>query len=76
VNFGVAVDAIEAAVPLFQGKHPVGFVTGYNAAASDPEKQVQLDPAAVDLYVRKWCTFNPTSNIFTAVLKLLDRTDP
>jgi hypothetical protein len=54
----------------------LGFVTGYNAAASDPEKQFQLDPAAVDLYVRKWCALNPTSNIFTAVRKLLDRTDP
>jgi hypothetical protein len=54
----------------------LGFVTGYNAAINDPTKQAQLDAAAVDAYVRKWCTLNPRSNIFTAVHQLLNRTDP
>jgi hypothetical protein len=33
----------------------LGFITGYNAALSDPKKQIQLDTAAVDLHVRNWC---------------------
>jgi hypothetical protein len=54
----------------------LGFVTGYNAVMSDPAKQVQIDASAVDLYVRGWCTQNPTSNIFTAIRQFLNRTDP
>jgi hypothetical protein len=54
----------------------LGFITGYNAAVSDPAKQIQLDTAAVDLHVRNWCAQNPTSNIFTAVHQLVDKTGP
>jgi hypothetical protein len=54
----------------------LGFITGYNAAVSDPDKQMQLDIAAVDLHVRNWCAQNPTSNIFTAVHQLLDKNNP
>jgi hypothetical protein len=53
----------------------LGFVTGYNAA-SDPRNQFQLNAADIDLYVRDWCTQNPTSNIFTAVRQFLNKTDP
>ena len=31
----------------------LGFITGYNAAVSDPDRRIQLDIAAVDLHVRK-----------------------
>jgi hypothetical protein len=54
----------------------LGFVTGYNAAVSDTGKQIQIDPAAVDLYVRSWCAQNPTSNIFTAAHQFLNKADP
>jgi hypothetical protein len=54
----------------------LGFVTGYNATVADPRKQIRSDAASVDLYVRSWCLQNPTSNIFTAVHKWLDHTDP
>jgi hypothetical protein len=54
----------------------LGFVSGYNASVSDPEKQIQLDTAGVDLHVRNWCAQNPTSNIFTAVHQLIDKNDP
>src|ERR1700733_6194181 len=54
----------------------LGFITGYNAAVSDPDKQMQLDIAAVDLHMRKWCAQNPTSNIFTAVQQLLGKNNP
>ena len=54
----------------------LGFVTGYNAAVKDTGKKIQLDPAAVDLYVRSWCAQNPTSNIFTAAHQFLNKADP
>jgi hypothetical protein len=54
----------------------LGFITAYNAGVSDHTKQVQINPAAVDLYVRGWCAQNPTSNIFTAVHQFLNTTDP
>jgi hypothetical protein len=54
----------------------LGFITAYNAGASDHTKQVQIDAVAVDLYVRGWCAQNPTSNIFTAVHQFLNATDP
>ena len=54
----------------------LGFVTGYNAALNDTGKQIQLDPAAVDVYVRSWCVQNPTSNIVTAAHQFLNRADP
>ena len=54
----------------------LGFVTGYNAAVNDTGKQIQLDPAAVDVYVRSWCAQNPTGNIFTAANQFLNKADP
>jgi hypothetical protein len=54
----------------------LGFITGYNATVSDPTNQIQLDPGAVDLHVRNWCAQNPSSNIFTAVLQLLEKSNP
>jgi hypothetical protein len=54
----------------------LGFITGYNAVVDDPSKQVQIDAAAVDLYVRSWCAQNPMSNVFTAVHQFLNRNDP
>jgi hypothetical protein len=54
----------------------LGFLTGYNAAVIDTTKQVQVDVAAIDSYVRSWCTQNPSSNIFTAVHHFLETADP
>jgi hypothetical protein len=54
----------------------LGFVTGYNATVSDPARQVRLDPAAIDIHVRTWCSKNPESNIFTAVHQLLGKGRP
>jgi hypothetical protein len=48
----------------------LGFLTGYNAPMADPQKQITLHATAVDLYVRDWCSRNPTSNIFTAIHQL------
>ena len=54
----------------------LGFVTGRNATPVAVRDQVQIDAAAADLYVRDWCSRNPSSNVFTAIHHFLDRTDP
>jgi hypothetical protein len=54
----------------------LGFISGYNAAVIDPDKQIHLDTAALDIHVRNWCAQNPTSNIFTAVHQLVDKSGP
>jgi hypothetical protein len=48
----------------------LGYVTGYNAVAGDPQKQIKLDPAAIDLFVRNWCAENPTGTLFSAMHRL------
>jgi hypothetical protein len=54
----------------------LGFISGYNATLNDPTDRVQVDVAAVDLYVRWWCGQNRTSNISTAIQRYLNRADP
>jgi hypothetical protein len=54
----------------------LGFISGYNATLNDPTERVQVDVAAVDLYVRWWCGQNRASNISTAVQRFLNRADP
>jgi hypothetical protein len=54
----------------------LGFISGYNATLNDPTERVQVDVAAVELYVRWWCVQNRASNMATAVQRFLNRADP
>jgi hypothetical protein len=54
----------------------LGFINGYNATVNVPAERVQVDVAAVDLYVRWWCGQNRASNISAAVQRFLNRADP
>jgi hypothetical protein len=54
----------------------LGFISGHNATLNDPTQRVQVDPDAVDRYVRWWCGQNRTSNISMAVQRFLNGADP
>jgi hypothetical protein len=54
----------------------LGFISGYNATLNDRTERVQVDVAAVELYVRWWCGQNRASNIATGVQRFLNRADP
>jgi hypothetical protein len=52
----------------------LGFVSGFNRArATDPDQQVRnIDPAAMDLWMRNWCNKHPTSTVFEAASAFID----
>jgi hypothetical protein len=44
-----------------------GFITGVTVwALKDVSVPIKTDPAALDLWIRKWCKQNPTKNVFDA----------
>jgi hypothetical protein len=44
----------------------LGFITGVNVWALKDANVPKTDPAALDLWIRKWCERYPTKNVFDA----------
>jgi hypothetical protein len=38
-----------------------GFLTATNWFVLDERNQIQIDNAAIDVWIRKWCELNPTN---------------
>lgn len=51
-----------------------GFVSAINfknAFTEPPKKQITVDLAGMDLWVRNWCEKNPTADLMTAALAMV-----
>ena len=44
-----------------------GFITGANLAQTDNQKQIVIDNAALELWLKNFCTSNPTAPLLNAV---------
>jgi len=47
-----------------------GYITAMNAIY--PDKQIRLDPAAIELWLKNYCSKNPTDAFFVAVFKFTE----
>ena len=44
-----------------------GFITGMNLAQTDTRKQIIIDSDALELWLKNFCTQNPTASLLNAV---------
>ena len=48
-----------------------GFLTATNWFVLDERNQIQIDNAAIDVWIRKWCEQNPTQTLAFAASKFV-----
>jgi len=48
-----------------------GFFSAINLSVMDEPNEIRSDPAAIDVWIRKWCEQNPTKQLIDAAFQFL-----